>query len=422
VKSSKNYSKQEASSQTAQDYLIKHLRNIGYIQDDNFERAFKDTHIEKITPEEYVSLFCLDRPTLFYFVKDAEKPIAAPQMICAMVQELNLKENSNVLILGSGGGFIPTIVSKIATKGKVTVIEQNEDIFNVTKDNLKRLKSPSNINLDLGDPLVNKKSDIHYDRILVMGCIPDIPKEMMQWLTTGGVVIAPVGGGENQIMIRASKREKNDFHEDNMGNVRFVELESNKAKTIKPRKIEIEYRNEFSDSFKESTFIWSFPFPIAYVVRSFQNYPDPHSKFTRLLDIHDVTTRFLATIVMCDLIANAHNDEVQEILHKSHLNLQKPTLGTWVGTLNGLCKKLYDEIENPFIPDLHKSILSSDKLLNQFVEVRNKYHGHGSTQSSDDYQELVNMYWPTMMKILSNFSLDRCIGVPHPVSIFILNV
>jgi len=401
----RNLCRKEKPIQTAQDFLISHLKNIGYIHDDDFEIAFRDTTIEKIVPEKDVSLFCLDSPVLFYSSKDIKRPIAAPSMICAMVQELNIQKNSNVLILGSGGGFIPTIISKIAKEGKITVAEQNEGALKATKRNFEKLRKPSNIVLHLADPLDGKKIGGPWDRVIITGCIPDIPHEMREWITAGGVIIAPIGEGQNQIMVRVTKEENGKLSEEVMGSVMFIELESNIAKRIEPRRIEIGDLSEFRESFTKYALVGDFPFPIAYVVRSFQNTMDPHSKFTRLLDTHDVTTRFLATVIICDLVARGYKDKMQETIKTLKLDLYKPSLGTWVGALRGLCNNLYDKIEKPFLPELKKAIPKSiSKKMNSLVEVRNKYHGHAYTLREDIYRELVEEYWQTMIDILYAFS------------------
>ena len=122
----------------------------------------------------------------------------------------------------------------------------------------------------------------------------------------------------------------------------IVPLESNKAKRIEPRGIDIGDLSEFSESFTKYPLVGDFPFPITYVVRSFQNTMDLHSKFTRLLDTHDVTARFLVTVVICDSIAKGHKDKMQEIIKTSRLDLKKPSLGTWVGAL----KRAQEEEEN----------------------------------------------------------------------------
>lgn len=395
----------EKHTQTAQDFLISHLKNIGYIHDDHFETAFRKAPIEKIVSEKDVSSFCLDHPVLFYSSKAIERPIAAPSMICAMVQELDIHTNSNVLILGSGGGFIPTITSKIARKGKITVVEENEGALKATERNLVKLGKPSNVSLHLADPLDSKKTGGPWDRVLITGCIPDLPHEMRDWITIGGVIITPLGEGQNQIMIRVTKGEDGRLSEETMGSVMFVELESDKAKSIKPRRMEIDDLSEFSESFMKYALVRNFPFPIAYVVRSFQNTMDPHSQFTRLLDTHDVTTRFLTTVIMCDLVSKGHKDKMQETIDKRKLDLYKPSLGTWVGALRWLCTSIYDKIKSPFMPELKKAISkSTNKKIGNLVEVRNKYHGHAYTLTEDEYQELVEEYRPVMTDILHTFS------------------
>lgn len=391
--------------QSAQNFLLHHLKNVGYVHDNDFETAFRNTNVGKIVSEKDASFFCLDNPILFYSSRNVKRPIPSPSMICAMVQELSVQEKSNVLIVGSDGGLIPAIISKIAKKGKVTVVEGNQGAFRATKKNIEKLGDPCNVTLCLADPLIRKNTERPWDRVLITGGIPDLPHEMREWVTVGGVIVAPIGERENQVMVRITKGENGELSEEAMGSVVFVELDSDKSKSIKPRIVETNDLNEFPESFMKYALVRDFPFPIAYVVRSFQNITDSHSKFTRLLDTHDVTTRFLAAVVICDLCLRGHRDRIQEMIKTMRLDLCKPSLGEWVGLLRGICNSLYDKIEKPFMPELKKGIPKSVcKKMDRFVEIRNKYHGHASTLEEDEYQDLVEECWPIMTEILYTFS------------------
>ncbi len=68
-----------------------------------------------------------------------------------------------------------------------------------------------------------------YDRILITAATPDIPDELIKQLKPGGMLVAPLGKGDIQTMIRLTKDHDNNIKEERFGTFRFVPMLKNKA-------------------------------------------------------------------------------------------------------------------------------------------------------------------------------------------------
>ena len=64
-----------------------------------------------------------------------------------------------------------------------------------------------------------------YDGIAVAAGGREIPRPLLDQLGPGGRMIIPVGAEEtSQVLLRVTRRGQDDFHQESLGDVRFVPL------------------------------------------------------------------------------------------------------------------------------------------------------------------------------------------------------
>ncbi len=71
-----------------------------------------------------------------------------------------------------------------------------------------------------GDGFEGWSDDAPYDRIVVNAAVDEIPLPLLDQLKAGGVLIAPLGDGESQRLIRYCNGERQD-----LGPIKFQPLE-----------------------------------------------------------------------------------------------------------------------------------------------------------------------------------------------------
>ncbi|MFW9938438.1 MAG: protein-L-isoaspartate O-methyltransferase, partial [Candidatus Thorarchaeota archaeon] len=172
----------------------------GYLKDLRLFRAFLDVELSEFVPislKNKVRIYD-DAPVLFFY--EEKKPetlrtISAPHMISIMLQELILKEDDDLLILGAKSGYIATLAHKLAPNGKIVILEANPDIAKITSENLKKIDLNHNVKIIVKNPLDGMPESGPWQKILVTGAIKQqrIYPLLRQLDENAGVLFAPIG-------------------------------------------------------------------------------------------------------------------------------------------------------------------------------------------------------------------------------------
>jgi len=178
----------------------------GYLRDIRLFKAFLDVHLKEFVPKRLVNKIRIydDAPVLFFFEEENHetlRTISAPHMISIMLQELILKEDDDLLILGAKSGYIAALAHSLAPKGKILILEANADIARITTNNLKKLNLDGNIEVVRKNPLEGMPEFSPWQKILVTGAIKQerISSLLRQLDPNEGVLFAPIG--ENFIQV-----------------------------------------------------------------------------------------------------------------------------------------------------------------------------------------------------------------------------
>ncbi|MBY8979189.1 MAG: hypothetical protein KGD72_02255 [Candidatus Lokiarchaeota archaeon] len=202
----------------------------GYLRDIRLVKAILDVPLKKFIPKELHSHFKIytDAPVLFYLNKENPetlRTISAPHMISIMLQQLLLEEDDDLLILGAKSGYIAALAHKLAPKGKIVILEANQEIAKITQDNLERNNLQDKVKVIVDNPLNGLPELTPWQKILVTGAIKQerIIPLLLQLDSSDGVLFAPIG--ENFIQNYTQIiRIGNEFYGKKHLQVRFTPL------------------------------------------------------------------------------------------------------------------------------------------------------------------------------------------------------
>lgn len=159
------------------------------------------------------------------FPIDAGQTISQPYTVAAQTELLDVKSGMKVLEVGTGSGYQACILATIGAK--VYSIERQKLLFEKAKILLPKLTH--RIRLFYGDGYAGLPVHAPFDRILITAAAPFIPQKLLEQLKIGGIIVAPVGEGDTQVMTRIIRKSETEFVKNEFGIYRFVPMLAKKA-------------------------------------------------------------------------------------------------------------------------------------------------------------------------------------------------
>ena len=210
--------------------LLNHLLNARYLSDIRLFKAFLSLPLKEFIPKRCIkySKIYEDAPSLFYFDKtnpENIRTISAPHMITIMLQNLMLKEDDDLLILGAKSGYIAALAHHLAPKGKIKILEANSRIAKITSKNLSKINLQENVEVIVKNPLEGLPELKPWQKILVTGSIRTrrIYPLLTQLDPDYGVLFAPIGEDIIQTYTQIL-RDSDQYYAEDQLQVKFTPL------------------------------------------------------------------------------------------------------------------------------------------------------------------------------------------------------
>ena len=146
--------------------------------------------------------------------------ISQPYMVAAMTEWLALAPTDRVLEIGTGSGYQTAVLARLARE--VVTVERHADLSASARRLLQDM-AYDNIEFVVGDGSLGWPDRAPYGGILVTAGTPRIPQALLDQLADGGRLVAPVGGREEQRLMRIT-RQGGQFKEEIGMGCRFVPL------------------------------------------------------------------------------------------------------------------------------------------------------------------------------------------------------
>ena len=147
--------------------------------------------------------------------------ISQPYIVALMTQSLQLEPRSRVLEIGTGSGYQTTVLARIARL--VYTVERYRTLLKDAEERFKTL-GLLNIVTRFGDGGDGWPEQAPFDRILVTAAAPREPKDLLAQLKPSGVLVAPIGKGPVQSLMRYKGDGKGGFATETLCDVRFVPM------------------------------------------------------------------------------------------------------------------------------------------------------------------------------------------------------
>lgn len=156
--------------------------------------------------------------------------ISQPYIVAYMTAQLSVTHTCRVLEVGTGTGYQTAILATLA--GHVYTIERIATLQERAADVLEEL-GLANVTFCVGDGSIGLPAHQPFDRIMVTAAASHIPGALTDQLTDEGVLVIPVGGREEQTIIRVQRRGPRMI-ETPLLQCRFVKLIGEEGWPVKP--------------------------------------------------------------------------------------------------------------------------------------------------------------------------------------------
>ena len=147
--------------------------------------------------------------------------ISQPYIVAAMLEAAGLEDDSKVLEIGAGSGYVTALLGRVADK--VFAVERHAALTEAARERLRAL-GYDNVELKTADGSGGWPEAAPFDAIIVSAGGPQVPESLQQQLAIGGRLVMPVGLEDEQRLVRILRRGLDDFTLRDLGAVRFVKL------------------------------------------------------------------------------------------------------------------------------------------------------------------------------------------------------
>ena len=147
--------------------------------------------------------------------------LSQPVIVGLMTEALELNDRKKVLEVGTGSGYQTSILALICRR--VYTIERHAPLLQEAEKRFDKLRI-RNVTAKVGDGTLGWEAQAPFERIIVTAAAADIPPVLADQLSIGGIMIVPIGLGDNfQTILKVIKKE-NGFKTKELRDVRFVPL------------------------------------------------------------------------------------------------------------------------------------------------------------------------------------------------------
>lgn len=156
----------------------------------------------------------------------AGQTISHPFTVAFQTEKLNIVKGEKVLEIGTGCGYQTAVLLEMGAK--VFSIERQKELFDKTKVFLP-LIGYKGAKLIYGDGYKGLPQFAPFDKIIVTAAAPYIPEDLLAQLVVGGLLVIPLGEGEEQVMFVIIKKSGTEFEKQAFGKFKFVPMLQNKS-------------------------------------------------------------------------------------------------------------------------------------------------------------------------------------------------
>ncbi len=150
----------------------------------------------------------------------AGQTISQPFIVALTAAALQLDPEDHVLEIGTGSGYAAAVLSRLVAG--VFTVERHRELAESASRIFDEL-GYQNIWVRLGDGTLGWERYAPFNGIAVAAAGPSLPRPLLDQLADGGRLVMPLGGPDEQQLVRVTRRGDR-LHQETLGPVRFVPL------------------------------------------------------------------------------------------------------------------------------------------------------------------------------------------------------
>ncbi len=142
---------------------------------------------------------------------------------------LDIQPGQKVLEIGTGSGFTAAVMGRLS--GRVLSVERFKTLVEGARQRLEALQI-TNVMVRQADGRDGAAADGPFDRIIAWATYPELPRQLADQLSTGGVMIAPIGRPEEPQALARLAKVGSRFERLDLGAVRLQPIAEGLSQAI----------------------------------------------------------------------------------------------------------------------------------------------------------------------------------------------
>ena len=150
--------------------------------------------------------------------------ISHPSTVAEQSELLCAQKGEKILEIGTGCGYQTAVLIHMGLK--VYTVERQKELYNFSK----KIFSIMNLQPEFqhfGDGFLGLKAYAPFDKILVTCGASILPIELLKQLKVGGIMVIPLGEGNEQTLYRFTKKSETEIEKEDFGRYSFVPMLGN---------------------------------------------------------------------------------------------------------------------------------------------------------------------------------------------------
>lgn len=200
----------------SEDTLVAAARRAG-VTDERVLAALAAVHRERFVPPGAEREASLDRPIPI----GSDQTTSQPSLIASMLAALELTGTERVLEIGTGFGYQTALLAHLAAQ--VYSIERLEPLAVRARAHLAAC-GLDDVEVVVGDGTRGLPAAAPFDAIVIAAAAAEVPEALVDQLTEGGRLVAPIGPPGAQQVVAYTARDGRLQDPQRLSAVRFVPL------------------------------------------------------------------------------------------------------------------------------------------------------------------------------------------------------
>ena len=167
-------------------------------------QALAEIPREKFVPEEYQKLVFAD----IEIPLNGVDKMLSPKIEGRILDSLNLQGNEETLEVGTGSGYLTSVLAKLSKS--VQSIEIEKELYESAKASIKKLKL-KNVELTNDDFICSNFQEEEFDAIVISSALTYIDEDLKKLLKVGGSLFVVVGSKNHMHATIVSRSSKIDW-------------------------------------------------------------------------------------------------------------------------------------------------------------------------------------------------------------------